>query len=49
MSPRDPTQTALYPLRFEPIYQYRPGAAGAAPTSWPRRCRATDQSARRGC
>ena len=23
MSPRDPTQTALYPLRFEPIYQYR--------------------------
>jgi len=23
MSPRHPTQTALYPLRFEPIYQYR--------------------------
>ena len=23
MKPRDPTQTALYPLRFEPIYQYR--------------------------
>jgi mannose-6-phosphate isomerase len=23
MSPRDPAQTALYPLRFEPIYQYR--------------------------
>lgn len=23
MKPRDTTQTALYPLRFEPIYQYR--------------------------
>ena len=23
MKPRDPAQTALYPLRFEPIYQYR--------------------------
>ena len=23
MKPRDPTPTALYPLRFEPIYQYR--------------------------
>jgi mannose-6-phosphate isomerase len=23
MKPRDPTRTALYPLRFEPIYQYR--------------------------
>jgi mannose-6-phosphate isomerase len=23
VSPRDPAQTALYPLRFEPIYQYR--------------------------
>ncbi len=23
VEPRDPTQTSLYPLRFEPIYQYR--------------------------
>ena len=23
MKPRDPTHTTLYPLRFEPIYQYR--------------------------
>ena len=42
------SQTALYPLRFEPIYQYRLWGGRRLASLLPHRCRATDLSAKRG-
>ena len=47
---RSMSQTPLYPLRFEPIYQYRPwGGRRLAKLLKPRRCPAMVLLAKPGC
>ena len=42
-------KTSLYPLRFEPIYQYRLWGGQRLASCSPRRCPVTGRSAKRGC